>query len=297
MIEVMRMDVEIKGSTWTELATVPVSDHLVACLVSPLPTTMRFVNLDDVNRWVSIYEAMEVARQNLAEREFSLASILGQRIFIFLTGDAFDATRLLLVDKIRSLELTGRPVALPLNRDSLLVTGSDDVEGLRMMADLAEKKQDEPRPVCPIPHVLVDDSWEPWLPPADQPHYARFRTLELRYLYGEYTEQKALLEQRHQKTGEDVFIATYSVIECAWHAAELGDVVQRHHFLVAEGRLHRALQPRSGTDGLRVWDRLQSVAGHLMQAWTAIHRVGSSATFPRHSRLSSPAPDSTKSKA
>ena len=43
-----------------------------------------------------------------------------------MTGDAFDAARILLLDRVRSLKLTGEPVAMVVNRESLLLTGSED---------------------------------------------------------------------------------------------------------------------------------------------------------------------------
>lgn len=213
MFEVMRLEAEIEGSAWRDMPALPLSEHLVSCIIYDLPTTMQFVSQDLLDKWgVSLYEASEIARQNLEQREFAVGKV-GDHLFVFVTNDAFDAARMLLLDAIRGLPLNGDPVALPLNRDSLMLTGADDVEGLGLIADLAQKKKDEARPICPIPHRLVGDEWEAWLPPADHPHYEAFRMLELGYLYGAYAEQKPLLEKRFEKRGEAVFAASYSVVE------------------------------------------------------------------------------------
>jgi hypothetical protein len=131
---------------------------------------------------------------------------------------------MLLLEVIRSLKITGQPVAMPVNRETLLITGSEDEDGLEMMAHLGEQKKDEPRPVCPVAHILNGDEWEPWLPPPDHPHYDAFRLLELKYLYGEYTDRKPLLEKRNEQQREDVYVAILSPIErngyvstfCVW---------------------------------------------------------------------------------
>ncbi|MGH7137777.1 MAG: hypothetical protein ACREHD_18670 [Pirellulales bacterium] len=185
---------------------------------------MHFVTQENLEKWgISVYEAIEVAKQNLAEMEFAIGAI-DQKLFVVVAGDAYDATRMLLLDQIRALPLAGQPVAMPVTRDSLMFAGSDDVEGLGMMADVAEKKEGEPRPLCSIPHMLVGDEWLPWLPPADHPHHERFRLFHVKHYYRDCAEQKKLLDALHEKKGDDVFVASFSAAErddkvrsyCVW---------------------------------------------------------------------------------
>ena len=161
------------------MACLPLTDHLVACLVYDLPSSMQFVMADQVEKWgVTLYEAMEVALQNLDEREFVMMA-LGDKLYVIETGDSYDATRLLLKDKIRSLELVGKPVAVPVSRNTLLIAGSEDPAGIAILAELAEKKADDARPLCPIPIILEGDDWETWTPPADHPSAEKFRAMKL----------------------------------------------------------------------------------------------------------------------
>lgn len=264
MSEVMRLDVEIQGSQWLELAAVPVSDHLEACLVYDLPTTIQFVTKEMLEKWgVSQFEAAEVARQNLEQKE-SVIGKVGDHLYVFVSGDAYDATRMLLLDAIRSFELNGPPVAIPLNRDSFMVTGADDVEGLALLATLAEQKKGEARPVCPIPHKLVGDEWVAWLPPPDHPHHEKFRLLELGFMAGEYAEQKSLLDKRHEQTGEDVFVATFSVAErqeklmsfCVW-SKDVPTWLPKTEFV-------GLFETDAKHADFVSWDHLLAVAGHLM---------------------------------
>ena len=172
------------------------SQHLVTCLVYDLPNTMRFVNQENLAKWdVTLYEAMEVARQNLDEQNPASYAMIDDRLFIFQAGDAYDATRMLSLDMIRSLKLNGKPVALPITRDCLMITGSDDAKGHAMMVALAEKQLEDARPLCFIPHVLDADEWTPWSPGQDHPQHEKFRLLEVRHFGNEYAEQKAAPRQ------------------------------------------------------------------------------------------------------
>lgn len=266
MGEVIRLDVEIqgKGSKWVDLATIPLSDYLEICLVYDLPTTIEFVTTEMLEKWgVSLIEAAEVARQNLEQTE-SMIGKVGDHLYVFVSGDAFDATRMLLLEPIRSLDLNGLPVAIPLNRDSLMVTGADDAEGLEILATLAEKKKDEARPICPIPHKLVGDEWVAWLPPPDHPQHERFRLIEQGFLAGEYAEQKSLLDKRHEQTGEDVFVATFSAAErqeklisfCVW-SKDVSTWLPKTEFV-------GLYETDAKHADFVTWDRLLAVAGHLM---------------------------------
>ena len=189
---------------------------------------------------------------------------VGDHLYVFVSGDAFDATRMLLLEAIRSFELNGPPVAIPLNRDSLMVTGADDVEGLEILATLAEKKKDEARPICPIPHKLVGDEWVAWLPPPDHPHHEKFRLLEQGFLAGEYAEQKSLLDKRHEQTGEDVFVATFSAAErdeklmsfCVW-SKDVPTWLPKTEFV-------GLYETDAKHADFVSWDRLLAVVGHLM---------------------------------
>lgn len=196
-----------------QLVSVPVSEHLVACLVYDLPHSMAFVTTEQLQKWgVTPYEAMEAAIENLDGQPGVMASI-GDKLFILQSGDAYDATRLLKMEKIRGLSVEGDVVALALNRDCLMITGADDSQGLEIMADLAEKSLDDPRPICSIPVRLRGDEWQTWLPPDDHPSIEKYRQFALQFYAQEYHDQKQYLDRVHGEHGPDVFVASFSVIE------------------------------------------------------------------------------------
>jgi hypothetical protein len=161
---------------------------------------------------VTFYQAMEAARQNLEEATQGYARI-GENLVAFLSGDSYDASRILLVDRIRDLGLPGHPVAMVPNRDSLLLAGSDDEIGPKIMAELAAKGLQESYPMSGMPLILTRDGWEDWMPPREHPHYKQFHELYLGWIGSLYAAQKGLLDAVHAREGIDVFVASFSAVQ------------------------------------------------------------------------------------
>lgn len=264
-LEATRLDAIIQGAEFPEVPYEPIGDHLACALVYDLPESIAFVNQEQLDRWeVSFYEAMEIARQNLLDVQCNLISV-GQRFYSLAGGDAYDASRLVLVDRIRELDVSGQHVAMAVNRNTLLLTGSEDETGLSLMATMAEKHAAEPRPLCPVPVRLAGDEWETWLP-VGHPDYLRFKELEIGYLSQEYAMQKQQLDALHQKQNVDQFVATLTGYK------KPGELVSSYA-VWSDGvptQLPKAdeiiFYCRSPELKLRVkWERVQEVVGHLMQ--------------------------------
>lgn len=264
MLEVLRLDTEIAGNAPMALPAVPLTENLVVCLVYDMPSTMKFVTQDNLDTWgVTFDEALDVARANLIERPANMLSV-GDKLFIMANGDSYDGTRVLLTEQIRSLKLSGQPVAMPVTRDSLLIAGSDDVEGLTMMLTVAEKKQGEARPLCPIP-LRLNDEWETWKLPVNHSLYGQFKEQELRHVAGEYEEQKGLLEKRNEKAGVDVFVASFSALRkndellsyCVWSKTVPTWLPKTDFVSLFDPETKKSLFIR--------WERLFEVAGSIMQ--------------------------------
>jgi uncharacterized protein YtpQ (UPF0354 family) len=211
--EFLRLQSEIEGHEPPNIPCHDVGDHLSAALVFDLPESMQSINSEQLDGWdISYYEALEVARLNLEETEFAIASV-GERLYVSATGDNYDASRLLLVDLIERLDVQGRPVAVVPNRDTLVITGSEDETGLSLMADFAEQALQAPRPMSAIPMILDHGEWQTWSLEPDHPQYSRFRMLELKSMGGEYAEQKELLDTLHSRRGSETFVASFSAME------------------------------------------------------------------------------------
>ena len=242
-----------------------VGNHLSLGLVYDLPHSMRSISGDDLKGWdVSWYEAMEAAKSALSEMEFAVARI-GDHLYASASGDNYDASRLILTDLIQQMDVDGDHVAMVPNRDTLLVTGSNDETGLQIMADLAEKALEDPRPLGATPLRLVDGEWVDWMPDDGHPLRNRFLELERRFYYLEYADQKESLEQLHTKDEVDIFVATCSAVRneeteeiftyCVWPEGIKAMLpVCDKVILGAAGRPGRMAD----------WSRVQAVAGELL---------------------------------
>jgi hypothetical protein len=192
-----------------------IGDHLSLSLVYDLPQAMRSIIQDDLDRWgVSFYEAAEAARENLEHMGnvsfASLQSEAGDGVYISANSDNYDASRLVLVDLVKKMAVRGEYVAMVPNRDTLVVTGSQDEAGLAVMCKVAEDSFRKPRPISTIALRLVGDQWDSWLPQVQSPVYDKFRELRIRTLGMEYNDQKELLDQVHQQSGYPCYVAAYS---------------------------------------------------------------------------------------
>ncbi len=245
----------------------PVGSHLYSSIVYDLPTAMRSVSMEELDRWgVSIYQALEDATQNLLEIEMSVGKI-GDGFYMSACGDNYDSARLLLTDRIQSLNVPGDHIAMVPQRDALFIAGSDDPESLKIMLDLtAQIVHSQPRPLAPVPLRLSGNEWVDWLPPQNHPLYSRFAELRNDYLGSLYESQKELLTQLYRNEGENVFIASWSGIRrkaeerimsyCVW--GEGVDALLPETDLVM-------LPTAESLGGMGYWNHVREVAGALIQ--------------------------------
>jgi hypothetical protein len=198
-LESVQLQAQLRGSDVPNVPCQVVGEHLAMSLVYDLPHAMRSIGHDDLDRWdVNFYQALETARQNLEQLSNVAFANINNHCFASATGDNYDASRLVLVELIRRLPVRGEPVAMVPNRDSLIITGSDDEAGLQIMAKLANESLQQPRPISTIALQLEGDQWQPWLPEAGTPLHETFRELRLKTLASEYSEQAELLMQLHE---------------------------------------------------------------------------------------------------
>lgn len=270
-IESVRLQAMLQGGDKLNIPQQPIGDHLALSLVYDMPHTMQSIGQHDLDAWdVTFYEAVEAARHNLEQmNNFAVAS-LDDRVFVTATGDNYDASRLLLVDVIRTFPVRGQPVAIVPNRDTLLIAGQDDVEGLQLLATLAEEAYQKPRPISGATLTLVDDEWQTWLPEPSSPAYNRLHELQLRSVSAEYADQKELLEKLHEVRGEDIFVASFSGMQdtttgqmtsyCVWPRGVPTLLPETEEIFLMGG------DPEDPELLARVpWQRVQQIVGHLLQ--------------------------------
>jgi hypothetical protein len=246
-----------------------IGEHLALSLAYDLPTSMMMVSEDILEKWgVTFYEAMEIAKRNLSEKPLQCAQI--GPLYALANSDGYDATRMVLLDFVRQLKTSGDPVAMVPNRERLYITGADDSDGLKAMLHFVGDDVKHERFISGIAFRLEGNEWQPWLPPVENPHYQRFHELALQTIGEMYAQQATLLNRRHAKTGEDVFVATFSAVR----DKATSDV--RSYAMWAEGvdallpKADDIILARPREDGISIvarcdWATLQRLTGDLME--------------------------------
>jgi hypothetical protein len=106
-------------------------------------------------------------------------------------------------------------VLLP-DRDTLLVVGSEDPDGLAWALEGAQECLDEmPRSLNGCPLRLRDCRWEPLRVLGGHPVLPLLRRAERRRLSDEYAHQKNLLDRRHDALGKAINVVPFRLEKTA----------------------------------------------------------------------------------
>jgi hypothetical protein len=249
----------------------PLAEHLGVGIVFDLPESMVQIQQHQVEEWgVTFEEAFETACRNLWE--ISLHEFQSPRPGVWVSpwNDNHDVARLLLPELIKHHEVRGHPVLMLPNRDTLLVTGSEDEAGLAYLAERVKEAMEQPRFLTGIAFHLVDDFLVSYLPEEDHPQFAALQMLRVQSLARDYAEQQELLNSLHEKSGEDVFVASFSALAsketgrvqtyCVWSEDVDSLLPQTDRvFFVRKGEGERV-----DLVGSAEWDKLQDVVGDLL---------------------------------
>jgi hypothetical protein len=241
-------------------------DYAVA-LAYDLPDAVQMVNDEQLATWnISLDDALKVARENLWA--ISKQDFVHVRPGLFMSPwrDNHDTARLMLHDLLWQLPVKGSHVAIPAHRDVLLVTGSDDEEGLLKAAEMAEQAISDTRGIAPLPLRLDATTWQPFAPSGAAE--LRYHNLRAHFMATIYTEQKELLQKLHEKLQLAVFVASPMLVESR--------ATQRSSSVVAWGKGVDALLPkvdwigfmdvpRGGQTRYIAWDAAYAVIGSLME--------------------------------
>ena len=194
---------------------VPLGEHFGVALVYDLPDAMRSIPQANLDAWgLTLYEVLEIARQNLAALPAKfIGPQSGDGVYLSVTGDNYDASRILSQELIEQFQVKGDPVAMIANRDSLIVAGAEDEAGLGAMIKMAGEALEQPRPISSVAVRFDGQEWVHWLPDAEHPLYKDFRHFFFNTLGRDYAEQKELLDRLHAKTKTKIFVATFNVVQ------------------------------------------------------------------------------------
>jgi hypothetical protein len=191
------------------------SDDLTVELVLDHPKAVSIVNQKTLDDWkISFDDALKIARENLWQISKADFQELAPGVYFYPAQDTHDASRLFLHDLIWQLKVQGDHIAMVPERTALLVTGSENAEGLLQMATVTERLlQEQTRPMSGVAVRLEGEHWKRWLPRESHPAYWPLKRCAMRSTMMAYGEQKAMLEKLAAKQKEDVFVASHSVIQ------------------------------------------------------------------------------------
>jgi hypothetical protein len=208
----------------------PLTADLGAEVVYDTPTSIVTVPSERVGVWgLTPRRALKMATENLLDCAPEPFTEVAPGVYRASVGDCYDSARLLLTKVVAALPLHGDPVALPANRDTLVITGSEHLTGLYHLLEAALEVMERPRVDTLQPVVLRGGRWRDWLPPREHTLHEAFYELATRTRGTSYAEVKALLDARLEEKGDDLFVAAYGLLRLAagstlWSHAVWGPV-------------------------------------------------------------------------
>ncbi len=190
------------------------NEELAAGLCIDMPNAMSTVNADQLASWnMTKDQAYRIAVDNLAKQSDKPFRAIAPGVFVSDFGDYHDIGRLMMPELFVRLDIRGEPVVAVPNRTVVLVTGSRDDAGLAMIAAMARKELDEPRPVSATLFKLDNFVWKPMLPPRSSPAFFTVKDAAAVSLTRRYAEQAQAMTEECERLGRDRFIATHTLIE------------------------------------------------------------------------------------
>jgi hypothetical protein len=271
--ETLSLMAQAEGGAVTDpIPTRPFADGLVIELVVDEPQTLRLVNNKQLKEWgIDFDAALVIARENLwkiSNRDFALHD---PGFFISPSSDTHDASRMFLHDLIWQLPVKGDHVVMIPNRNSLMVTGSDDEEALMAMGKITEELLRGERPMTGMAYRLDGTRWVPFLPPSASRAFAPMKSCAFLSNLQWHAEQHDWLEQICKKRKEDSFVP--KLIGMKRDTGELYTwtswVEEVTHALMPKADIVAlGLRPKPGEKYRAMygdWDRVFNVAGHLLK--------------------------------
>ncbi len=241
----------------------------VALLAWDTEHLTRILDTSQFDKWgVTREAASAIALDNLRDLAAEQFVQIGANHFASDWNDAYDSSRILLPDLVH--RVAGQhPVVMIPTRGRMLLSASHDREDLLTLATYAQSAiQTEGRRVSTLMYEYVDGKAVPYVP-ADEEVARKLADLRRMALQEDYAEQKGLLDQRYEKDGTDVFVATYMLVKgederifsvSTWTAGV-------EALLPETDRIVLGYLDEPGREGRRwnvAWADLVAAAGHLM---------------------------------
>ncbi|MGI9599342.1 MAG: hypothetical protein ACR2QK_24475 [Acidimicrobiales bacterium] len=235
----------------------PFGGDLVTVLLWDAPSTMSVVNQAQLEEWGARFnDLLPVAIDNLEDQSNAGWTAVDKRVWTSLNEDEYDGARMLIPGYLDQTGLAGELVVIHPNRNLLIVTAVDDVDGITTACELALEDLDAPSPISFQPLVGRDSDWRPLVLPPSHPAHRNWQRLTCMSHEMNY---KSLQEPLQHLVGDDLFVSSYQM-------AEASDGSYVSYCTWTEGVA--SLLPRTDLIGL-VTDRGEAITAE----WDSVHRL------------------------
>src|ERR1700722_175397 len=256
---------ELEGrKTEPKIASEPISAWFARCLVLDFPEYVSMVSPENLETWgVSFDELFETGLERL--RNYTSPKFDKQSGFY--TGgwhDDYDNSRILISEVFAPLDLEGDPVVCLPNRNLLLVTGSENQDGIKAMLKHAEEiVQTKSRPMNPAPLTLKDGEVADFSVRENSPIFNDVERAKKISALIYYQQQTGSLMKLYEQKGKDLFVADYTggyESYCVW-SKTVPTLLPKTDLIAffdsTKPESQRAL-------GLAKWDEVMRTAGDLL---------------------------------
>lgn len=193
-----------------QIPYVPIAEHYALGLTYDRGETESIVRQDLLNKWdMQFGEALSIAFANLSEESEYPFELVAPGVYMAPPGMDHNPAKLLLTDRIAYLPFKGLPVAIAPHLNQVVIAGSEDVIGLKLLLKIAEDLQKTPHGVLSLPMVLSENNWYPFSLLGDHELFAAFDGHRLKVMSNLYKEQKVLLEKIYAGSEPPVAILDY----------------------------------------------------------------------------------------
>jgi uncharacterized protein YtpQ (UPF0354 family) len=275
-------------------ASQPLSTDTAVMLAYDTEHSMMTLMQSSLVDWgVSFDTALAVATDNLRDATVASFAQVAPGVFLGTWDDAYDTSRLLFPDVVYRLGVGGEPlVMIPTRGRIMVVSANDRAAQLTMIAMARQFVAEEGRQVSALMYKYEQGRAVECVP--GDPEVAGLMADFLRStLADDYATQKEMLEQGYEKTGVDIFVASYQIFSSektgrqssfsVW--SENVDTLLPETDVVA---LVAAADPEGGNAGSTkfvAWSDLQAAAGpfeRLPERYPARYKPGN---FPGRAAL------------
>jgi hypothetical protein len=190
----------------------PLASGLLAGLAYDSEHNITSLNRKTLAGWgIGMDQAFSAAKDNLWEKTDPNRFAAQGGLYWGEWGDSYDSSRMLLTELIYRLSVNGDPVAFVPNRDIILVTGKDNLAGLRMMLKTGtESHFNKGHPISPNLYLLDDGAWTLYTPGEPELREICLENQRRRDAL-DYQQQKKLLDNLHERQGIGTFVASYTI--------------------------------------------------------------------------------------